>query len=55
MAREQRAVGRNAEQRAAERANAGAQQLRLATKGPFSPPEARSPALSMRFRLCSAL
>jgi hypothetical protein len=35
-------------------ADARAQQLRLAAQ-PFSPPEARSPALSMRFRLCSPL
>ena len=44
----------DARERAAEGTDAGAQQLRLAAEA-LSPPEARSPALSMRFRLCSPL
>jgi hypothetical protein len=44
----------NACERAAEGTDAGAQQLRLAAEAPH-PLDALSPALSMRFRLCSPL
>jgi hypothetical protein len=43
----------HARERAAEGADAGAQQLRLAAQA--LQPEARSPSVSMRFRLCSPL